>query len=277
MNWTELLKRLGRRWYVVGFGVLATTGLCWATMQVVPVEHSATAEVLILPPKSTLNTDGNPYRALGGLNLAADVLARAVSAPQMAKQLVPTGGLTTYTVASDVTSPGPILLIESQGVDASNVMLTKDAVLAQMPLTLDSLQAQAGAPASSLLSMSLIMNDDVPTVDRKSQIRALIVAGVCGLAMTVFLSVGIDALLTRRLVRLRSGSPNDEMSKGGSVKQIESNMRSPGRSARALDKGESSTGRSERMPSTRTAGNHRLRLGRGARETSADFRDSDAQ
>lgn len=214
MTTKELLRVFLRRWYVVVAGLLVTAGLCVFAVRLVPPTYTTAVSVLLLPPTSTLNAEGNPYRALAGLQLAADVLARSVSDTETVNEIAPPTGTATYEVVRDVTTSGPILLVTTQDSTDSGALDTLHAVLQVMPERLATLQTSAGAPPESLLTMSVIANTDVAEVDRKSQIRAVIVAAVLGLALTMLLAAAIDGAL-RKHSRSGGGNQSETAAFGG--------------------------------------------------------------
>ena len=46
---SDLLRGLGRRWYFLVLGLLATAALCVGAMRFVPVDYVAKSSVLLLP------------------------------------------------------------------------------------------------------------------------------------------------------------------------------------------------------------------------------------
>ena len=198
MYLSDLLRGLGRRWYVVVLGLLATAALCVGAMRLVPVDYVAQSSVLLLPSSSTIGTGGNPYLALGGLQGAADVLARAMTDDTISTQIAPQGGTAEYTVERDTTTSGPMLIVMATDVTNDGAVATLDAALAQAPKLLSQLQSSVGAPSNTLIGLGTITQDTVAQPEIKSQLRAVILAGVVGLALTVFGTNLLDALLIRR-------------------------------------------------------------------------------
>ena len=198
MYLSDLLAGLGRRWYVLALGLIATAALCVGATILVPVDHVAKSSVLLLPPKSTVGTGGNPYLALGGLQAAADVLARAMTDGATVKEIAPLTGTASYTVQPDATTHGPMLVIEATDVSGAGAVATLDAILRRAPVVLHDLQSGVGAPTDSLIGLYPITHDVVADTVSKSQIRAVILAGVVGAALTLFGTTLLDAFLLRR-------------------------------------------------------------------------------
>lgn len=211
MNLRDLLGAVRRRWYVVVVGFLLTAGLCIGAMKLVPVQYTAASSVLLLPPQSTVGTGGNPYLSLGGLQGAVDVLGRAMISEQVVTDL--TGGSPdeTYTFEADATTSGPLLVLAVKSRSAEGALGLMQSVLDRAPTVLRDLQTEVNAPTESLITMSVISQDSTVEVDRKSQLRALIVVLAVGLALTFFATLLIDTALRRRgrTVPARDPSPVD--------------------------------------------------------------------
>ncbi|NMM31888.1 MAG: hypothetical protein HHJ10_12840, partial [Cellulomonas sp.] len=198
MYLSDLLRGLGRRWYFVVLGLLATAALSVGAMRLVPVDYVAQSSVLLLPSSSTVGTGGNPYLALGGLQGAADVLARAMTDDTISTHIAPQGSKVKYTVTRDTTTNGPMLIIMATDVTSDGALSTLNATLAQAPNVLRQLQSSVGAPSNTLIGLGTITQDTIAQPEIKSQLRAVILAGVVGLALTVFGTNLLDALVIRR-------------------------------------------------------------------------------
>jgi len=198
---SDLLRSLGRRWYVVLIGLLATGVLSVGALRLVPVQHVATSSLLLLPPTNTVGAGGNPYLALGGLQAAADVLSRALGDDTVSERIAPVGGPATYTVASDHTTSGPILYIEVTDSTDAGAVATLGEVIDAAPGILRKLQSDVGAPTESLMSVETITRDTISTPQNKSQQRAVILVAVVGLAGTVLGTNLLNSLLVRRSTR----------------------------------------------------------------------------
>lgn len=198
MYLSDFLRGLGRRWYFVILGLLATAALCVGAMRLVPVDYVAQSSMLLLPSSSTVGTGGNPYLALGGLQGAADVLARAMTDDTISTHIAPQGGKAKYTVTRDTTTNGPMLIIMATDVTSDGAVSTLNATLAQAPNVLRQLQSSVGAPSNTLIGLGTITQDTIAQPEIKSQLRAVILAGVVGLTLTVFGTNLLDALVIRR-------------------------------------------------------------------------------
>ena len=120
-----------QRWYFTLIGLLITLTLCGLAALAVPVKYQAKAQILVLPPHTSVGTGGNPYLALGGLQAASDVLARAMSDGKTFQLLRSEGITGTYTVARDLTTSGPILLVAADDSTPEGALSTLNGILAQ--------------------------------------------------------------------------------------------------------------------------------------------------
>ncbi len=191
-------RMLHRRWYAVVLGLAATLGLSALAAYMVPVSYQASAQILLLPPKSVVGTDGNPYLNLGGLNSPGDILARLMMDGGTRQTLASDGVTADYTVSLDPAAYGPVLIISVAGPEASSTITSLRALVQQTPRLLTSMQSSQSVTASALITSTVLSEDQAAATARKSQIRALLVAFAGGLTMTWLGTALLDSLLRRR-------------------------------------------------------------------------------
>jgi hypothetical protein len=197
----DIPKVLLRRWYVTVVGVIITTGLLIGAFVLFPASQQVDSRILLLPPKSTVGTKGNPYLGLGGLKQPVDVLVRALTSQEAALEVERRWPSATYLVEPDYTTNGPILVITVEDRDAKVALDTTAYLLEQAPKTLDALQAGLGVRPNSRITSTVITRDAVPKPVRKAQLRALVVAFGVGLALTALAAAAVDGLVRRRRQR----------------------------------------------------------------------------
>ncbi len=190
-----------QRWYFTAAGLLVTLLLCFLAASAVPVKYQATAQILVLPPKTSVGNGGNPYLALGGLQAAADVLARAMSDADTYAKVRAAGVSGTYTVARDLTTSGPVLLVNADDSTPDGALKTLHGILSQAAPRLAQLQDSLNVPDSTRLTSNVFTKDPGAAAQRKSQIRALLVAFAAGVFATIMLVSAGDSLLMRRARR----------------------------------------------------------------------------
>jgi hypothetical protein len=205
-DWRILL----RRWYAVVIGLGLTVGLCFGVTQMVRPSYEIKAMMLVLPPKSTVGQGGNPFLSLGGLGSVADVVSRAMMDGNTVKSLVAMGADADFQVVQDATSAGPVILITSSGHSPAEAENTLRIIKSQIPVKLLALQEASQVPERSLIKVSLLSQDETPTVVRKSQIRAVFGSFAIGIASSLVLIGLLDGALLRRSRRRSDLEETDE-------------------------------------------------------------------
>lgn len=197
-SFSDLPRIMRQRWYFTLVGLLVTALLCGLAAIAVPVKYQARAQILVLPPHTSVGTGGNPYLALGGLQAASDVLARAMSDGKTFQLLRSQGVTGTYTVARDLTTSGPILLVVAEDSTPAGALNTLSGILSQAAPRLTQLQDDLSVPENTRLTSNVFTQDSVAGIQRKSQLRAILVAFAAGIFVTIMLVSAADSVLSRR-------------------------------------------------------------------------------
>lgn len=200
-DWRLLL----RRWYSVLAGLTVTAGLAVLATQFVPITYVASAHMVLLPPRASDGTGANPYMGLGGLENMADVVSIAMVDDTTMKKMIKAGVSDRFTVALDRTMSGPILLVTAEELTAAQASRSLELLMKQIPQTTLRLQTDSAIPTGSLIEVSVIGRKGEPAPARKSQIRALLVAVVAGLSLTLLGTAFLDSWILRRS-GLRTGA-----------------------------------------------------------------------
>jgi hypothetical protein len=197
---TGLRHRFRRRWWVALLGILGTAGLCLMALSAVPASYKAKADVLLTPPGTVTTSvpNPNPYLDLGGLAPLADVISQAMTSSSLVTQLDREGLIGTYSVIRDVTTDAPVLTVTASGKSPSSVLKNLRLVVAAISPQLTRLQTAESVPAKDWVTATIVAEDTTATASRKSQTRAVLVAGVAGLFATALAVSVIDTLLLRR-------------------------------------------------------------------------------
>lgn len=206
-SFSDLPRIMVQRWYFTLIGLVITLTLCGLAALAVPVKYQAKAQILVLPPHTSVGTGGNPYLALGGLQAASDVLARAMSDGKTFQLLRSEGITGTYTVARDLTTSGPILLVAADDSTPEGALSTLNGILAQAAPRLAALQDDLNVPPSTRLTSNVFTQDTAASTQRKSQIRAVLVGFAGGVFVTIMLVSAADSVLTRRRRRRVAATP----------------------------------------------------------------------
>lgn len=206
MDLAEVMRAIGRRWYVLIAGLIITGGLAYGVYQVVPVTYDVKASILLLPPSVQTDPTGepqvvNPFLNLGGLDVAAGVLAKALTDTASVDLIVPEGSKTEYTVQKDVSVSGSVLEVAVNAESEQVALSTLRALFALAEERLGDLQKSIDAPANTEVRMMVVTDNDVAEPNWGGLIRALIVVGAGGLVLTLLLVISVDALARRRAAR----------------------------------------------------------------------------
>lgn len=198
MDLSDLVRSLGRRWWATLLGIAATVFLVQYVYGMIPQTYESQASMVLLPPTIALDKTTNPYLGLSGLQAITDVLSRSMSDGPVHDGLAPKGGSATLKVTRDTTASGPMLVIDVTDTTASGAGEILTNAVDAAPAQLHALQASVGVAAPDEIRIVPVTHSAEPTASNKGQIRAVILAAVVGLALTLFLVSLIDNVLIRR-------------------------------------------------------------------------------
>lgn len=194
----DLMRSLARRWYFLIVGLLVTAGLAFAAFRVIPVTYESQASLVLLPPKTSTQTVGNPFLLLGGLSQAVDILTRTVQADQVSGPLLEGNPGASFTIDADRSTTGPIILITSTAPTAAESLAMTADVAAAVPKSLTALQTSLVVPTNSRIGVMTLTVDEKGTLDAKSRTEAVLGIAAAGVVLSVFLIGLIDGLLRSR-------------------------------------------------------------------------------
>jgi uncharacterized protein involved in exopolysaccharide biosynthesis len=206
MTLSNLLRNLGRRWYLVLAGLLITTGLCFATYSAISPTYERAASVLLLPGAQTIPAGGNPYLYLGGLGQASDVLVSAVNASSVRTSILLGHPATEISMTRDPASSGPLVTVSASGPNDADVTATLERALTAIPQTLSELQVQANVPTTARITSLQLTTDPTSVLIRKNQFQAVGLVAAGGTALTLLIVGFVDGLLLSRQRSRRGGA-----------------------------------------------------------------------
>jgi capsular polysaccharide biosynthesis protein len=210
----DLLVALRRRWYLVAAGLVLTMGLGYLALSAVSPTYTTTTSMLLIPPKNAVGPRGNPYLNLGNLTNARDALATRILADPVTEEITDENPNAEITVAADITSSGPILLIKVSAPSSQASILIRDRLAMVVPPTLDDMQRDLVIPPSSRITISTLASDPEPTKSAKSQLRAIIVVVGFGASATIIGTGLLDSFLTRRRSKSKASLNGEGASEG---------------------------------------------------------------
>ncbi|WEO76929.1 hypothetical protein BJQ94_16465 [Cryobacterium sp. SO2] len=187
-----------RIWWVLLGGGIVTLGLVNLTLHLVPLTYDVTASVVLLPPITSVEANGNPFLDLGGLDVVAGVLATAITDSESTENVAPAGSGASYTVQKDASVSGSVLQVAVTDTSPDAAFSTLDAVLTLAKDRLEELQVSVSAPAEDHVQLMVITNNVIAEPNTSSLIRTLIIVLAAGLAATVALAVAVYYPLRRR-------------------------------------------------------------------------------
>ncbi len=197
----EIVRAVGRRWYVVLVGIALTAGLVQAAVAVSPPEYHARALVLVLPSESAVGEGGNPFLALSGLEQPGSIVVAYFASSTAQAEVAEVSSSAEFAVDLDASTRGPVIALDVTDTSPAAAMATLDFLLQRVPAELERLQEQVGAPAASIITSMPIAVDTAPEVNTSGTLRMAIAAAGAGIVATVLLAFALDGVLLRRRAR----------------------------------------------------------------------------
>jgi hypothetical protein len=190
----DFFRVLRRRWAVVLVGFLLTVGLSGAAYWFFKPTYEITGTVLLLPPPSSaVNGSTNPYLQLGGLQQTVDLVGVSLTDQTTTLDMQGISKEVEYTVKADVRTSSPLLLIDVKTSSAETAVKIRDILVASVPVRLDALQESLNVSTKDRVTSKVLTMDTEALEVGKNRLRAAVVAGVLGLALTLVVAALWDA------------------------------------------------------------------------------------
>ena len=167
--------------------------------------YEATAGVLLLPPASTVEEDGNPLLQLGGLQQVVDVVAAEVSDTINEPEFAAGYPNAEIEVAPDGRTSAPTLSVIVHDVDPAAALAIRDEVAAMALNQLQQIQTAIAIDPTRQVTAIILTESTTAEEQLTARIRSAIVAGA-GVGLALLLLAG---LLESILVRRQSDPPTD--------------------------------------------------------------------
>ncbi|WP_285101170.1 hypothetical protein [Promicromonospora sp. MEB111] len=207
MSFLDVIAALGRRWIVTVVGLLATAGLVYGASTIEPPVYTARALVLLVPSEQVVGEGGNPFLALGGLDLPARVVV-AYYESDVAKERFSSGSADAeYVVAIEESTRGPVISVDVTDVSPAATLETLELLTSSIPVELERLQEEVDAPKNTVVSTLVLAKDERAKTDNSGTVRMVIAAGGIGLVATVVAAVAVDGLVRSRTRGRRQAAP----------------------------------------------------------------------
>lgn len=204
MSFLDMIAALGRQWIMTVAGLITTAALVWGAGQIEPPVYTARALVLLVPSEQAVGKGGNPFLALGGLDLPARVVV-AYYESDVAKARFTSGSPDAeYVVAIEESTRGPVIAVDVTDATPRRTLETLDLLTSSIPVELRRLQDEVDAPQNAIVSTLVLAKDERAEIDTSDTVRTIIAAAGAGLVVTVVGAVAIDGI---RRSRARSRMP----------------------------------------------------------------------
>lgn len=210
MYMRDLWTTLARRWVLTLFCLAASGALVFLVAAKVPPTYESTADVVLVPPKSAEDPTANRYLSLSGLRQAVDVLTRSLGSDRTVSQIREKAPAGTFETAADFTTSAPIVIVTVKAPTADQAQELLDAVIAQVPVSLDALQKSVQIATKDQITPQVVAEDEKPLAVNKKQVRAIgAVLALALLASAMLVAAADNLLLRRKRARQEDGAVKD--------------------------------------------------------------------
>lgn len=191
-------RTLRRRWILTSFLFLLTLAAALAAWVKLPGPYQAESMTVLYPSQQASKPNGdNPLLSFGGsLNVAGDIVLREVSAPSSVAQLAAHGYTSSFTIADDPSSTGPILDVTVTGKNQAQVEQTLNGVTAAVKNQLAAIQ-QSYKPANRITSQ-VVSTQPTPQLLVSKKARTIVIVLGLGLVLTFAIPQVVDAEIAKR-------------------------------------------------------------------------------
>ncbi|WP_425956196.1 hypothetical protein [Xylanimonas sp. McL0601] len=198
MNVVDTLRAMVHRWYIVVPGLIVAGVLSALVFSHGTVQYERSASILLLPAKTSIPKNDNPFLYISGLGQTADVLVRAVGAQAVTDEVQDQHPDAQVTVARDPATPGPILVISVKSpVDAEAGTVLADMV-GRSHAILARLQDDESIATPYQITASPVAVDTKGTPSQKTRMITTAGVGIVLVGATVLAAALVEALAGRR-------------------------------------------------------------------------------
>lgn len=197
----DVMRALGRRWYVLVVGLVMTAGLAYGAYVVSPPEYTARGLILLLPSEVAVGETGNPFLVLGGLEQPAGIVVAYFASASAQAEVEDHSPTAQFLVAIDDSTRGPVIAVNVTDSSEEAALSTLDYLMDRIPEELERLQTEVAAPADAVITSMSLTADTVAEVDRSGMIRMVIAAIAVGMLVTGIVAFTLDGVLLRRAQR----------------------------------------------------------------------------
>ncbi|GAB3985938.1 hypothetical protein GCM10029978_100110 [Actinoallomurus acanthiterrae] len=198
MDLLGTLRALTRWWWLTLLLLLLSSGGVAFFYTALPWTYQGTASVLFLSsPIQTKEAGGNPYQQFAdSLHISAEAVGRAVMDARTVESLRRHGFTSAYTLSPAPVYAEPALDVAVVGVNPRNIQSTLDALLAEIPRRLATMQS--GMSERAKVRTQVIAVSREPRRVPKEKVRLLVMVVAVELLACVALPVVVDTVTDRR-------------------------------------------------------------------------------
>jgi len=202
----NLVRILYVRWYTTLAGLLFTALLAAGAFAVIHPQYTSSGTAVLVQPKRPETETANPLLAFNpSLNTTALIVVQALNAPQTADELGLVRGRDTLSASNEGSgvlrydgSGQPFISVTAQSPEPqrSSEIVAWAMELAQQELT--DRQGELRVTSHYAVLLQPVVSATPPVPVRSNQLRAVLLAVVLGLLITIAMVYGVDAGIRRR-------------------------------------------------------------------------------
>lgn len=206
MYFSDLMRGLLRRWYVLLAGFALTGCAAFSVFGQVPVRAEAEATMVLLPPAASVEEleGSNPYLVLGGLGQALAVLTTRLGSQEVQERLVSDDDV-AYAVVGDTSAGAAFLTITTEAATEANTLGLLEDVRVAAEQQLAHMQEELGVTAESAIGIILVAADVEATPLTSTRMQLTVAVGGAGAVLTVVLAAAVEGLAAARSRRRAAG------------------------------------------------------------------------
>ncbi|TFD79422.1 hypothetical protein [Cryobacterium fucosi] len=206
MKFTETLRKLWRRWYIVLPGIIVAAAAAAGVWNVIPPGYERTATQLLIPGAASMPDGANPYLFLGGLAPAADVLVRAIGSENVLNEVVTDHPGVKIEISRDTTTAGPVILIVVTAPSDPAAEQVLGLLVDRTATVLKDLQRTENIPVNNRVTVLPITVDTQSVLQQRSRLIGSAGAGIVGVVLTLLVAGLVDGFSVKRRRRTRASS-----------------------------------------------------------------------
>lgn len=198
MRFTETLRKLWRRWYIVFPGIIIAAAVTVGVWYVIPPGYERSATQLLIPGAASMPDGANPYLFLGGLAPAADVLVRAIGSENVLNEVMVEHPGVKIEISRDTTTAGPVILIVVTAASDSAAEQVLGLLVDRTATVLKDLQRTENIAVNNRVTVLPITVDTESVLQQRTRMIGAAGAGIAGVVLTLLVAGFVDGFSLKR-------------------------------------------------------------------------------